>query len=121
MSRDHTKLQVFHHAHALALATYRLAEHLPASERFGLQRQLRRAATSVPTNIAEGCARRSRRDYGHFIDIALGSAVEVRYLITLAVDLRLCSSTQAAECKESSDHVVRALQKLRVAVEQFDE
>jgi four helix bundle protein len=118
MARDHTKLDVFHQAHQLALAIYAVTRQLPPEERFGLQVQLRRAAASVPTNIVEGCVRHSPREYAHFLDIALGSAAEVRYLLDLASDLGLLARG-IDECKECSDHVVRALQKLHQAVARF--
>ena len=81
--------------------------------------QLRRAATSVPTNIVEGCVRRSPREYQRFIDVALGSAAEVRYLLGLAVDIRLLDASEAADCQECSDHVVRGLQNLLKALVRF--
>jgi four helix bundle protein len=116
MPRNHTKLDVFHQAHHLAIEVYALSGSLPASERFGIQAQLRRAAVSVPTNIVEGCMRRSVREYERFLDIALGSAAEVQYLLDLADDLRLLAGAELTRCKESSDHVVRSLQKLHRAV-----
>ena len=118
--RDPAKLSVFHQAHRLALEVYRLTDRLPETERFGLQAQLRRAAVSVPANIAEGCARRSVGDYQRFLNIALGSAVEVRYLIGLVVDLRLLTLDDSEVCGECADHVVRALQNLQNAVGQFE-
>jgi len=67
----------------------------------------------------EGCVRRSPREYQRFIDVALGSAAEVRYLLRLAVDLGLLSADDAAGCQECSDHVVRELQNLLKAVSGF--
>ena len=81
MSRNHEKLRVFQLADTLALTVYRHTACFPATERYGLQSQLRRAAISVATNIVEGCARRSRADYARFLDIALGSATETDYLL----------------------------------------
>ena len=120
MPRDPTKLAVFHRAHQLALAVYRLTRTLPTSERFGLQTQLRRGAVSIPANIVEGCARTSAREYRRFLDIAVGSAVEVRYLLQLAVDLGLFDGAESSECRECADHVVRELQNLRKAVGRFE-
>jgi four helix bundle protein len=101
------------------LDVYRLTERLPPAERYGLAAQLRRAAASIPTNIVEGCIRRSAREYQRFIDVALGSAAEVRYPLRLAVDLRLLTEDDAAGCQECSDHVVRELQNLLKAVSGF--
>lgn len=119
MPRDPARLEVFHRAHHLALDVYRLTDRLPLTERYGLSAQLRRAVASVPTNIVEGCIRRTPREYQRFIDIALGSAAEVRYLLGLAVDLKMPRADDAAHCQECSDHVVRALQNLLKAVGQF--
>ncbi len=119
MPRDPAKLEVFHASHRLALDVYRLTERLPAAERYGLSVQIRRAVVSIPTNLVEGCIKRTGREYLRFIDIALGSAAEVRYLLTLAVDLKMLKADDAADCRECSDHVVRALQNLLKVVRQF--
>jgi four helix bundle protein len=120
MPRDPRKLAVFHRAHALALAVYRLTMALPAEERYGLSTQLRRAAVSVPTNLVEGSARITPREYRHFVGVALGSAAEVQYLLRLVVDLRLLVEDDVAVCRTCSGHVVRELQNLLNAVSRFE-
>ena len=78
MTRDPYKLEAFQLADSLVGDLYRASGGFPAAVRFGLQAQLRRAAVSVTANLVEGCARRSERDYLHFVGIAIGSASEVR-------------------------------------------
>ena len=76
--------------HQLALrpdtSIYEATDSWPSQERFGLTIQLRRAALSVPTNIAEGAAKRGNREFRRFLDIALGSLSEVSYLLRFSQD-----------------------------------
>jgi four helix bundle protein len=73
-------------AHELALEVYRISDRWPASERYQLTAQLRRAALSVPTNIAEGAAKRGPREFRRYLDIARGSLSEVSYLLRFVRD-----------------------------------
>ena len=90
MSRDHRKLRVFLLADDLVTKIYTITQHFPASERFGLQSQLRRSAVSVACNIVEGSARRGTSEYLNLLNIAAGSASEARYLVEISC--RLSSS-----------------------------
>src|SRR3954451_5338314 len=73
-------------AHQLALQVYRVTESWPVNERYGLTMQIRRAALSAPTNIAEGSAKRGSREFRRYLDIALGSLSEVSYLLRFTRD-----------------------------------
>jgi len=119
MSRNHEHLRVFKVADTLALIVYQHTKSFPSDERFGLHSQLRRAAVSAVTNIVEGSARRSRSDYARFIDIALASATEVDYLISLCYRLRLLSREAYDECKTCTHELLPSLQKLLVSIQQL--
>lgn len=84
MSRPHKDLLVWQDAMALVEQVYRLTSSFPDQERFGLTAQLRRAAVSVPSNIAEGVARRTTREYLQFLGIARGSLSEIDTQIEIA-------------------------------------
>jgi len=81
--RDYRKLTAFHKADALVLAIYRWSEVFPSDERFGLRSQIRRSAISISANIVEGSARSGEGEYVNHLNVALGSAAELRYLIDL--------------------------------------
>lgn len=80
-------LEVWTEAVELARAVYRLTVEFPPDERFGLTAQLRRAAVSVPSNIAEGSVRHSRRDFCRFLEVALGSLAEIETQLEIAQDM----------------------------------
>ncbi len=80
-------LVVWQKAHQFVLATYRFTDAFPGKERYGLTSQLRRAAISIPANIAEGFKKRGRLDKGRFFNISQGSLEECRYYLILATDL----------------------------------
>jgi len=81
---NYEKLKVYNNAMTLTEEVYIYSRSFPADERFGLTSQLRRAAVSVPSNIAEGCGRSTDKDTAHFFSIALGSAFEVDTQLRLA-------------------------------------
>jgi four helix bundle protein len=79
-------------AHELALELFRVTDRWPIRERFGITAQLRRAALSAATNIAEGTAKRGPREFRRFLDISLGSLAEVSYLLRFSRDYGLLSA-----------------------------
>ena len=84
-------LQVWKKSHANALVVYELTKSFPKEEQFGLVSQLRRAAVSIPTNIAEGCGKFTQKDLASFLQIALGSSQEVEYLLLFCHELKFIS------------------------------
>ena len=85
--RDFKELKVWHKSHRFVIEVYRHSRSFPADERFGLTAHLRKSATSVPSNIAEGCGREGERELARFLSIAAGSASEADCQLLLARDL----------------------------------
>ena len=85
--RSHEDLEVWKLARTLTADTYRLTARLPIEERFGLQSQMRRAAVSVLSNLAEGAARHSRADFSRFLAVSMGSLAELEVQCTVCEDL----------------------------------
>lgn len=107
------KLAVWHKSIALADFTYAATRALPADERFGLTNQMRRAAVSISSNIAEGCSRGSKSDFRRFIEIATGSVFELVSQARIAKTQQLLSEQQHARLYESALEIVRMLTGLR--------
>lgn len=84
---NYKKLIAWQKAHELAITVYKLTNSFPKEELFGLTSQLRRAVLSIPVNIVEGYNRKSKKEFIHFLDIALGSLAETEYLIEFAIEL----------------------------------
>ena len=89
--KNYRDLDVWSRSHALTLQLYRLTRTFPNHEMFGLTSQIRRAAVSIPANIAEGCGRDGDSELKRFLNIALGSACELDYFIMLATELNYLS------------------------------
>ena len=91
--QDFRNLKVWEKSHQLVLDIYRFTKQYPREELYGLISQIRRAAASIPTNLAEGCGRGSDADFSRFVQIALGSASEVEYHAILSRDLGYIDDT----------------------------
>jgi len=96
-------LIVWQKAHQFVLSVYRISEGFPRNETYGLTSQLRRAAISIPANIAEGFKKRTRADKARFMNIAQGSLEECRYYLILIKDLKYGeSSSLSSQLEEVS-------------------
>jgi four helix bundle protein len=91
---DFIDLAVWKKSHELTLEIYKLTKIFPNEERFGLIQQMRRAAVSVPANIAEGFKRKGLKDKIHFYNIAQGSLQELRYYLILGKDLEYINDSK---------------------------
>ena len=110
--QDFRKLKVWEKAHALTLDVYRVTASFPREERFALVDQLRRSASSIPTNIAEGCGRETDRDFAQFINIAAGSASECEYQFLLAKELGYLDAETYRQLDDRVNEVKRMLNAL---------
>jgi four helix bundle protein len=112
----HEKLRAWQAAHALTLAVYRATDAWPRVEQYGLTSQIRRAAFSVPANIAEGAAKRGAKDFARFLDISLGSLGELDYGFRLAEDLGYLRGEALTEIRGLHSSAGRLTRRLLQAV-----
>jgi four helix bundle protein len=115
--RDYTKIEAWRLADDLTVAIYERTRSFPRDEIYGLTSQLRRAAYSVPANIAEGASRESKKDYLHFLYIARGSLSEAQYFIHLARRLDYLSSEETGALQQQTKATFACLHGLIRAVE----
>jgi four helix bundle protein len=109
---NYRNLKAWQKARALARTIYEVTASFPSDERFGLTSQLRRAAVSVPSNIAEGDGRLTNGEWRHFLGQARGSLLEIETEILLAMDFGYLSSIEAETASEKITKVVRILNGL---------
>lgn len=107
--RDFKKLNVWEKSHQLALAVYQTTTRFPKEELYGLTSQIRRAAVSIPSNIAESSGRESIPDRVRFLHVAMGSANELEYQLILSRDLGLLDSTSYTNLEQLVTEVRRML------------
>ena len=112
------KLDVYHLSKKIVADVYALTKCFPASEQFGLTNQLQRAAISVPSNIAEGMGRFSTKERVHFLEIALGSLMEVMCQLEIAEMLGYIDKSQLAAMEQMLLQATRMLTGLRKNIEE---
>lgn len=107
--QDFRNIDAWHVSHQLTLDVYEVTQSFPKHELYGMTSQIRRACMSIPTNIAEGCVRRTDTDFARFLYNALGSASEVEYLLLLSHDQHYLSTEQHHSLTEQVQRVKRML------------
>jgi four helix bundle protein len=107
-ARSFRDLMVWQKAHAFVLGVYRYTESFPEREKYGLSHQLRRAAVSIPANIAEGFGKRSSPEKARFLNIAEGSVEECRYYLILSQDLGYGPSESLMSALEETSKLLNA-------------
>lgn len=115
---DYQRLDVWKAAHRVTLAVYRATERFPSTEVYGLTSQIRRAAVSIPANLAEGYGRGTDREIVRYCRVCVGSANELEYHLILARDLGLLAAAEQAELESESRRVRRMLAGLIRAIGQ---
>ena len=105
-------LDVFQLAHKLVLKIYKITNRFPKSELYALASQMRRAASSIPMNLAEGAARGSRAEYKRYVAIARGSVGEVTYQLYLSRDLKYVDNPTFSALHDDFERVGRMLTRL---------
>lgn len=115
-ARTYKDLAIWQEAHALSLEVYRLTGSFPPEEKFAMVSQMRRAAVSVPSNIAEGQGRGTTRDFTNFLFIARGSAQEMATFLILSRELEYVEARKATELESRyqglSAGILRCVQSL---------
>ncbi|MGE4073411.1 MAG: four helix bundle protein [Lysobacterales bacterium] len=118
MSASHFReLEVWQVAMSLVRKVYALTADWPAEHRFGLAAQIQRASVSIPSNIAEGNARRNRREYLQYLGIASGSTAEVQTQLLIAQDLRLGEMHALEQALMVVERVSQMLRRLQQALQ----
>jgi four helix bundle protein len=112
MARDFKKIKAWQYADDFAVLVYCKTKSFPREELYGITSQLRRAAVSVPANIAEGASREHKREYVHFLYVARGSIAETEYLLHLAKRLEYLQNNEYEELEDLRKETARTLHGL---------
>jgi four helix bundle protein len=103
--QNYKELKVWQKSHAFTLKVYEITKSFPKDELYSLTNQLRRAASSVPANIAEGCGKNSNNELAHFLNISLGSSNETEYFLILSKDLKYLSENIFIELEDNINEI----------------
>ena len=107
--RNPEELEAFRWADELVLLVYELTTKFPSEERYGLTSQIRRAAVSVSSNLVEGCSRESQVEFRRFVEMSLGSAMELAHQLSLARRVNLCAAKEVDLVEERAIRVRKML------------
>jgi four helix bundle protein len=109
MARSYRELLVWQKGIQLSVPVYRLSKEFPREETYGLSNQMRRAAVSIPSNIAEGAGRLNTREYKQYLGVARGSSFELQTQLTIAKELGFGDIEQLHEAESTCDEIGRML------------
>lgn len=118
--KNFKNLNVWQKAHAFVLSVYKATKTFPKEELYSLTTQLRRAAVSIPTNVAEGCGKFTQRDFARYLQHSLGSTQEVEYLVLLSFELGYLPLNEFKEFDRQINEVKAMLIKLILKVRKDD-
>lgn len=113
LKKSYRDLKVWQNAIALTKATYLITENFPKREHYGLAQQMRRSAVSVASNIAEGAARHTDKDYAHFLVMARGSLAELTTQSIIAYENSFITAEDQQHFEAQADEVSRMLNGLK--------
>jgi four helix bundle protein len=116
---DFKKLTIWEKSHNWVLKVYRITSYFPPDELFNLVAQLRRSATSISTNIAEGCGTESSQEFTRFLNIAVSSACEAEYQLLLAYDLGYMKEQSYFELNENINEIKKMLNSFNNTLKTF--
>jgi len=114
--KDFRSLNVWEKGHKITVSIYKLTQSFPKEEMYGITSQIRRASTSIPTNIAEGCGRGSDADFARFLQMSFGFANETQYLLLLCFELGYIAEENYIELNISIQEIKKMLSKLIIAI-----
>ncbi len=109
MTLPYRDLIIWQKSFALASHIYKVTETFPIKEIYGITSQIRRAAVSVPSNIAEGSKRTTKKDFIHFLHVALGSCAELETQMLLVKEIGYITPKQSTETLENIEEVMKIL------------
>ena len=107
------ELEIWKRSRLFCSKIYAITSKFPESEKFGLTNQLRRAAVSIPSNIAEGSSRHSNKDFIRFLEITLGSAYEIETQLLIAFDLKFISEEELNKTTDELKELIKMVSKFK--------
>ncbi len=116
--RNFRELEIWKLGMQIVKSVYKVANKLPKEEKFGLISQLKRAAVSVPANIAEGCSRYSEKDFNRFLQISIGSLFEVETELLLCVQLEFIEKNEITDLLQLIDEEEKMISKMIAKVKE---
>ncbi len=114
--RNYKELEIWQRSMSLVTTIYKETRSFPDTERYGLTSQIRRSAVSIPSNIAEGCSRSSKKELVRFLEISIGSAFELETQIIISTSTAMLPSSKANIIIKELNEIQRMLNAYRSAI-----